>query len=426
MGSSGVKEKDEFDVIVIGAGIMGSCSAYEASKRGCSTLLLDQYDLLHNRGSSHGESRTLRITYPEPYYSSMVLQSSRLWEDAQSQAGYKVFYPTSQLDFGTSNDNSLQSVISSCRSNSVAFRVLSPAEVADHFSDGVLLPDDWIAVLSQGAGVLKPTKAVSMFQTLAFRNGAILKDNIKVTGITRSSPDRGLLVSTDSGKMFYAKKCVVTAGAWMRKLVKDVSGCDIPMQPLETTICYWKIKEGHEKEYSIDGGFPTFAGYGCPYIYGTPSLEYPGLIKVAVHGGRPCDPDKRRWIPDPELMELLRRWVCERFGGRVEHDGPVSTQSCMYSMTPDEDYVIDFPGGEFGKDVVIAGGFSGHGFKMGPVIGKVVADMLLHGESRGVEMDYFKLARFDQNPRVTALLESTPFGAGKYSQVNVGAVGKLN
>ncbi|KAK9698212.1 hypothetical protein RND81_08G089300 [Saponaria officinalis] len=378
---------------------MGSCSAYEASKRGCSTLLLEQYDLLHNRGSSHGESRTLRITYPEPYYSSMVLESSLLWEDAQSQVGYKVLYPTPQLDFGPSSETSLQAAISSCRSNSVPFRLLTPADVARHFSDAVLLPHDWIGVLSEGAGVLKPTKAVSMFQALAFRNGVVLKDNVKVTGITRSGPGGLLVVSTNSGKTFYGKKCVVTAGAWMKKLVKDVSGRDLPIQPLETTICYWKIKQGHEKDYSIDEGFPTFAAYGCPYIYGTPSLEYPGLIKVAVHGGRPCDPDNRLWIPDSELMDLLKTWVRDRFGGRVDPDGPVSTQSCIYSMTPDEDYVIDFLGGEFGKDVVIAGGFSGHGFKMGPVIGRVVADMLLHGEARGVEMDYFKLDRFDRNPR---------------------------
>ncbi|XP_074311450.1 putative sarcosine oxidase [Silene latifolia] len=380
---------NEFEVIVIGAGIMGSCSAYEASKRGYSTLLLDQFDFLHNRGSSHGESRTIRITYPEPYYSSMALQSSRLWEEAQSQVGYKVLYPTQQLDFGHSTDMALQAIISSCRSTSVEFRVLNSSEMGQEFGGGVVLPEDWIGVVSEGAGVIKPTKAVSMFQTLAFRNGVVLKDNIKVTGIERNRTDGGLVVSTESGEMFYCKKCVVTAGSWMKKLVKDVTGRDIPIEPLETTICYWKIKKGHEKDYSIDGGFPSFAGYGLPYIYGTPSLEYPGLIKVAVHGGRPCDPDKRTWMPETGLMDLLRKWVCERFGGRVEHEGgPVSTQSCMYSMTPDDDYVIDFLGEEFGKDVVIAGGFSGHGFKM-----------VLDGHVEGVEMGYFKLARFDQNPK---------------------------
>lgn len=400
MGSSktGNGSELEFDVIVVGGGIMGSCTAYQTSKRGYSTLLLDQFDLLHHRGSSHGESRTIRVTYPEPYYSSMVLESSKLWEEAQSQIGYRVLYPTNQLDIGKANDCSLQAVIRSCRSNSVECRVLDHAQVDKEFSGGVVVPQDWIGVVSGGAGVIKPTKAVCMFQTLAFRNGAILKDNMKVTDISR---DVGgcLVVSTATGKKFRGKKCVITAGAWMNKLVKAVTGREVPILPLETTICYWKIKEEHERMYSIDGGFPTFAGYGSPYIYGTPSLEYPGLIKVGVHGGRFCDPDKRTWTPEPELMDLLKKWVKERFGGRVEHDRPMSAQSCMYSMTPDEDYVIDFLGGEFGKDVVIAGGFSGHGFKMGPVIGRIVADLVLHGEAKGVKLEYFKLARFDKNPK---------------------------
>ncbi|XP_021755580.1 probable sarcosine oxidase [Chenopodium quinoa] len=387
------------DVIVVGGGIMGSCTAYQTSMRGYSTLLLDQFDFLHNRGSSHGESRTIRVTYPEPYYSSMVLESSKLWEEAQSQVGYRVLYPTNQLDIGKANDRSLQAVIRSCQSNSVDFRVLDHNQVTQEFSGGVTVPEDWIGVVSRGAGVIKPTKAVCMFQTLALLNGAILKDNMKVVDISRDMGSGCIVVSTATGEKFYGRKCVVAAGAWMNKLVKAVTGREVPIQPLETTICYWRIKEEYERDFSIDGRFPSFAGYGSPYIYGTPSLEYPSLIKVGVHGGRFCDPDKRTWIPDPELMDLLKLWVKERFGGRVEHDRPVSSQSCMYSMTPDEDYVIDFLGGEFGKNVVIAGGFSGHGFKMGPVIGRVVADLVLLGEAKGVEMEHFKLARFDENPK---------------------------
>ncbi|XP_057546703.1 probable sarcosine oxidase [Amaranthus tricolor] len=404
MGSSSNtnwKDNDKtpsFDVIVVGGGIMGSCTAYQTSKRGYSTLLLDQFDMLHNRGSSHGESRTIRATYPEPYYSSMVLESSKLWEEAQAQIGYRVLYPTNQLDIGHANDLSLKAAIRSCRSNSIEFRMLNQAQLAQEFSGGVLIPQDWIGLVSVGAGVIKPTKAVSMFQTLAFHNGAILKDNMKVTDIKRDM--NGLVVvSTDKGEKFYGSKCVITAGAWTTKLVKAITGRELPIQPLETTIWYWKVKEEYQKDYSIEGGFPSFASYGCPYLYGTPSLEYPGLIKVAVHGGQISDPDKRSWTPKPEFVDIIRNWVRERFGGRVEHVHPIAVQSCMYSMTPDEDYVIDFLGGEYGKNVVVAGGFSGHGFKMGPLIGKVLADLVLHGEAKGMELQHFKMARFEKNPK---------------------------
>ncbi|KAL2897499.1 putative sarcosine oxidase [Bienertia sinuspersici] len=397
---SSKKRENEFDVIVVGGGIMGSCTAYQTAKRGYTTLLLDQFDMLHYRGSSHGESRTLRVTYPESYYPCMVVESSKLWDEAQSEIGYKVLYPTNQLDIGQASDRSLQAVIRSCQSNSIEFRVLDHAQVAKEYGGGVVVPEDWIGVVSKGAGVIKPTKAVCMFQTLAFHNGATLKDNRKVIDIRKADDDTGgCVVATDKRETFYGRKCVISAGAWTNKLLKKVIGRDIPIKPLETTLWYWKVKEEYEKDYSIDGGFPTFAGYGCPYIYGTPSLEYPGLIKIGVHGGKFVDPDKRTWTPEPELADVIKNWVRDRFGGRVDHDRPISVQSCMYSMTPDEDYVIDFIGGEFGKDVIVTGGFSGHGFKMGPVIGRVVADLVIHGQAKGVQLDYFKLARFDKNPK---------------------------
>ena len=172
----------------------------------------------------------------------------------------------------------------------------------------------------------------------------------------------------------------------------------MPIQPLETMVCYWKIKEGHGDKYAIGGDFPTFSSYGEPRIFGTPSMEFPGLIKVAVHGGYPCDPDKRPWGPGMALGSL-KQWVEERLSGLVDSGEPVATQLCMYSMTPDKNFVIDFLGGEFGKDVVVGGGFSGHGFKMSPVVGRILADLVLSGEAKGVELKHFRIGRFEENPK---------------------------
>ena len=103
-----------FDVIVVGAGIMGSSTAYQTAKRGKKTLLLEQFDFLHHRGSAHGESRTIRATYTKDFYPKMVLESAKLWEEAEEEAGYKVYFKTSQIDLGSSYDKSLQAIISSC------------------------------------------------------------------------------------------------------------------------------------------------------------------------------------------------------------------------------------------------------------------------------------------------------------------------
>ncbi|XVE97276.1 hypothetical protein REPUB_Repub03eG0006100 [Reevesia pubescens] len=394
MGYSG----DDFDVIVVGAGVMGSSTAYQLAKRGQKTLLLEQFDFLHHQGSSHGESRTIRATYPEDYYYGLVNESYQLWEQAQSEIGFRVYFKAQHFDMGPADAKSLLSVIATCRKNAIPHQLLSHQQVTERFSGRIDIPEDWIGVCCEHGGVIKPTKAVSMFQMLAFKNGAFLRDNVEVNSITKDGLRGGVIVSSSNGERFWGKKCVVTAGAWMKKLVKTVGGIELPIQPLETTVCYWRIKEGHEAKYAIKSDFPTFASYGKPYIYGTPSLEYPGLIKIAVHGGYPCDPDKRPWGAGL-IPTSLKQWIEETFRGLVDSNGPVTTQLCVYSMTPDEDFVIDFLGGEFGKDVVIGGGFSGHGFKMSPAIGRILADLVHTGEAKGVELKQFRIARFGENPK---------------------------
>ncbi|XP_078439046.1 FAD-dependent oxidoreductase family protein [Wolffia australiana] len=383
------------DVVVVGAGIMGSCAAYEAARQGRTVLLLEQFDLLHQRGSSHGESRTIRATYPEPFYAKMVVESLRLWLEAEAEAGYRVLTQTPHLDLGPANEPSLRLAMASCTAAGVPVRDLAQGE----FSGAFAVPDGWTGAVSGLGGVVKPSKAVAMFQSLAARRGAVIRDQVRVVGIAPGEAG-GVRVSAADGRVFLGAKCVVAAGAWTRKLVEQVSGRVLPVQPLHTTICYWKIKRGWERDFSPEKGFPSFASYGEPYVYGTPSMEFPGLVKIALHGGYACDPDERDWSPPLELVEkTLSPWIARMMPGKVEGDKPVITQSCMYSMTPDGDFILDFLGGEFGKDVVVAGGFSGHGFKMGPLVGRILANLAIDGAAAGVDLSPFKLSRFSVNPK---------------------------
>ncbi|KAL6850348.1 hypothetical protein ACP4OV_020975 [Aristida adscensionis] len=221
-----------------------------------------------------------------------------------------------------------------------------------------------------------------MFQALAAKKGAVVRDRTEVVGIARA-PGGGVVVRTRGGEEFRAAKCVVTAGAWTGKLASAVAGVELPIQPLHTTALYWRVRPGGERDVAAAAGFPTFSSYGEPRVYGTPSLERPGLIKINYDGGPPCDPDSPDWAAG---------------GGDAAERVP-----CMYSMTPDKDFVIDFLGGELGKDVVVGAGFSGHGFKMGPAVGRILAEMAIDGEAKtaaeaGVELGHFSIGRFDGNP----------------------------
>lgn len=392
-GSSG-------DVIIIGAGVMGSSTAYHATKRGLKTLLLEQFDFLHHCGSSHGESRTIRLTYPHHYYYPLVMDSYRLWQEAQAQVGYQIYFKAHHMDMAHHNEPAMRALIDYCRNLQIPFKLLGRQELADKFSGRIDIPEGWVGLSNEHGGVIKPTKAVAMFQTLAYKNGAVLKDNTKVIDIKKEGGTGGVEVFTAGGEKFRGRKCVVTVGAWAKKLVKAVSGVELPIEPLETHVCYWRVKEGQEGKFAIGSGFPTFASFQKDiYVYGTPTLEFPGLIKVGVHGGEPCDPDKRPWGA-AVMMEKLKEWVEFTFKGMVESTEPVIKQSCIYSMTPDEDFLIDFLGGDFGKDVVLGAGFSGHGFKMAPVIGRILTDLAVHGETKSHDISYFRIARF----RITSMI----------------------
>ncbi|VAI19250.1 unnamed protein product [Triticum turgidum subsp. durum] len=287
---------------------------------------------------------------------------------------------------------------------------LAPAGDASRpaWAEAFRVPEGWAAATSGPAGVIKATKAMAMFQTLAAKMGAVVRDRTEVVDVARQGEGNTIVVKTSTGDEFHGGKCIITVGAWASKLVKSVTGADLPVQPVHTLVCYWRVKPGHEEELTTEAGFPTFATYGEPGFYGTPSMEYPGLIKVCRNGGPPCDPDGRDWATGTGaggIAEVVARWIDEFMPGVVDTaGGPVLRQPCMCCMTPDEDFVIDFLGGEeFGKDVVVGAGFSGHGFKMGPAVGTILAELALDGESgtaaeAGLELEHYLIGRFEGNP----------------------------
>ncbi|AQK91381.1 probable sarcosine oxidase [Zea mays] len=383
-----------YDVIVVGAGIMGSCAAHAAASRGAHTLLLERFDLLHQLGSSHGDSRIIRDAYVKAQYPPMVRLARRLWAEAEAESGYRVLTPAPHLSMGPRGNAALLAAVKSAGAEEV--------DLSQMWGGAFQAPEGWLTAVSEhGGGVLNATKSVAMFQALAVKMGAVVRDNAEVVDI-RKEPEGGVVVKTSSGEEFRGAKCVVTVGAWTSKLLRSVAGVEIPIQPLHTLTLYWRIKPGRERGLMAKAGFPTFSSYGDTPVYGTPSLELPGLIKISCDGGPPCDPDNRDWASgDREITERVARWIQEFMPGHVDSAGaPVVRQSCICSMTPDKDFVIDWLGGEFGEDMVVGAGFSGHGFKMGPAVGRLLAEMAIDGEARtaveaGVELGHFKINRFN-------------------------------
>eukprot|EP00850_Spirogloea_muscicola_P023200 SM000337S12896 [mRNA] locus=s337:43666:49844:+ [translate_table: standard] len=301
---------------------------------------------------------------------------------------------TGGLDFGPSDTADLQAVLAGCRRHGVPHEVLTARQVAERFP-AFHLPEHHVAVFCPEAGVLAATRAVAMFQALAAKHGAILTDQTTVTGIKESTGADGrpyVIVTTNRGT-FTTDKCVITAGAWTTELLKKVRGVHLPVQPLHTTVAYWRT------------------------------------LQVSVHGGPPCDPEARPAAADPTgtLASAVGPWLERVFAGRVASAAPALSESCLYSMTPDQDFILDFltspsdllqlnlikmPSDLFarctwGATEQLHHCFSGHGFKFGPLVGRVLADLTTTGccetvEGTKVLLHLFSAARFRTLPQGNA------------------------
>uniref|UniRef100_A0A670K9N4 Peroxisomal sarcosine oxidase n=1 Tax=Podarcis muralis TaxID=64176 RepID=A0A670K9N4_PODMU len=375
-----------YDAIVVGAGIQGTFAAYHLAKRGQKTLLLEQFPLPHTRGSSHGQSRIIRTAYPQDYYTAMLGEAYRLWAELEEEAGTKLHRQTPMLVLGRKDNPAFQRFWDAMQRNHVPSEALTAESLAQRFP-GIHLRGGEVAVCDHTAGILFADKAVKAGQDQFQRNGGTIRDGEKVHGIL---PGAVITVTTSQGQ-YRAKHLVVTAGAWANRLLAPL-GLHLPLQPLRITVCYWRAKAGSPP--GLLEKLPCFLGINLNGekrdLYGLPAGEYPGLVKVCYHYGTPVDPDH----PDqpgssaPDLR-ILQDFVSKYLPG-LEPE-PAVQERCMYTNTPDEDFVLDRH--PHFRNIAIGAGFSGHGFKFAPVVGKILCELSL-GEEPSYDLVPFQISRF--------------------------------
>ncbi|KAF1326691.1 Sarcosine oxidase, partial [Globisporangium splendens] len=375
-----------FDIVVVGAGLMGSSAAYYASKTGKRVLLLEQFELLHGHGSSHGNSRIFRVAYPNAVYTTLCLESLDLWHAIEKEAGadVKLIEMTGELDFALTRNADLTKLEEVLAQHDLAFDTMTGAEANARFP-GFSLDATSHAVFNKYAGVLNPHLAMATLQKLAQQHGAVIRANSKVVGIFAADDKDGVtVVELADGTSISVRQCIVTSGAWTTSLLKHASSHSLKIQPIATYGTYWKP---HNEELYKPANFPVFINYGEDWIYGIPMTDPTEGVKICRHDGPPVDPDARAGVEQPvDHTERLRAYVAKNFS-QVDASGPAKTDHCMYSMTADENFIIDFLSVAARTDaakttsVVVGAGFSGHGAKMTPVIGKILAELAIHGKT---------------------------------------------
>lgn len=383
--NSNMSTEPDYDCIVIGAGVQGSFTAYQLVQRNQRTLLLEQFVLPHTRGSSHGQTRIIRKAYSQDFYTHMMDECYEVWAQLEREAGVRLYRQTGLLVMGPEDSQKYQNIKNTLEKNHVARVVLTRDNFSQHIPN-VTLADGDGAVVDVTAGVLYADRALKTAQDQFQKMGGVIRDQAKVTGI---EPGPVVTVSTSAG-VYRAKSVVITAGPWTSRVLAHVN-LQLPLEVVKINVCYWKEKS--PGTYNVNQRFPCFVVTECEEstmdIYGLPSNEYPGLMKICYHMGSRTDPEHRDKQTDRSDVHILQRFVARCLPGLDPE--PAVVESCLYTLTPDHHFVLDRHPEH--RNIVIGAGFSGHGFKFGPIVGKLLCELSL-GEVPSYDLSPFRIRRF--------------------------------
>ncbi len=363
---------ENFDYIVVGAGVMGSATAYHLARDQRSVLLLEQFELGHTRGSSHGESRIFRFAYPDKNYSRFAIQSKPLWEQLEADSGESLLLNTGGVDVADdpSGFANVHEVAATLENMGADYVMMDRARFAARFPQFHLGPDG-IAVYSPDAGILFATKCVVTAANTARKFGATVRDHEAVTAI-HTSANAGVDVVTNNGR-YRANKIIVTAGTWMNSLIKDID-LQLPLTVEKEQVVYFNTQSD---ESLLPGRWPIWLHYRTEHVYGFPDLGN-GLKAGFHHAGNYIDnPDLNDGIAHAGDLQRLSDYV-RQYLPSVDPI-PRNPLVCLYANTPDHDFIIDVVPNR--PNVIVGSPCSGHGFKFAIGVGKALADLAQHGET---------------------------------------------
>ncbi len=360
-----------YDAVIIGLGAMGSASLYHLAKRGKHVLGLDMFPEGHDQGSSHGEHRMIRKSAGSSSlagtdgYVPLVARAFDLWDELQQEAGENLMKILGEIAI-MSEDRLADRGMTLDQLRGNPFReILSDDDLRERFP-GVRPQDGVIVTYEAEAGYLRPERGIAAHLSVARQHGAEIRRPETVTGWEIEG--NGVAVTTNAGR-YLANHLILTGGAYTSELL---NGLRLPLQVTRIVNGYFEPTSPH---WYGENGAPDFL-LSVPEgsFYGMPSDEGVGL-KIGLHYGTETTAREiNREIGDDEIEFL--RGVLDRYMPGAS--GPVVKQvTCMYTMTPDEDFIIE-PHPEH-PQVLLACGFSGRGYKFAPTVGEIMAEFVTHG-----------------------------------------------
>lgn len=371
-----------YDVIVLGVGAMGSATCHQLASRGARVLGLEQFPLVHDRGSSHGETRIIRQAYFEhPDYVPLLLRTYTHWERLEQAADEKLFHQVGLVLSGPAEGETIAGARLSARLHGLPIENLTPDE-ANRRWPALSFSADHDVVFEPAAGFLRVEACVQQQINQAVSLGAEIRANERV--VTWTSDGTSVTVRTEHDE-FTAGALVISAGPWAARVMQELG---LPLNVVRKFVGWFPARD---RQAIRESQIPTYY-YELPHgsFYGFPSID--GVsVKMAEHsGGQPVvDPDNVDREMHPDDITRLAGFLQAHLPGLVAT--PTKHAVCLYTLTPDQHFIVDTH--PQWKNVAIVAGFSGHGFKFAPVIGEAMADLTLNRSTR-LPIEFLRLNRF--------------------------------
>jgi sarcosine oxidase len=361
----------DLDVAVVGLGGLGSAAAFWLSTRlGDRVAGFERFELGHGNGASQDRSRIIRLSYHRPDYVRLARRAYATWAEVAAEARTTIVTRIGGVDlFPPGASIPIRDYADSMSAEGVPFERLDGEEVMRRWPQW-RLEDDTVALFQAETGIADPSIGNATHQRLAREHGAGLFERTPVIGLTDTGS--GISLDLGSGRSILAGQVVLALDAWTNDLLAGLNS-RLPLTITQEQVTWFDIPDPNA--FSADR-FPVWIWMDDPSFYGFPTYGEPGPKAGQDVGGPEVTPATRSFSPDPAATERLGRFVARHLPGMDAP--PLLTKTCLYTLTPDRDFVVDRLPEH--RDVLVLLG-AAHGYKFASVLGRIAAELACDGST---------------------------------------------